>query len=78
MSVADSFPSSPVVLVTGAAKRLGRAIAVSLASQGWRVVVHYHHSASDAQDTVQACEALTNDAGGFVDENGHVINPSPL
>jgi hypothetical protein len=22
-----------------------------------------------------ACEALTNDAGGFVDENGHVINP---
>ena len=29
MSVADSFPSSPVVLVTGAAKRLGRAIALS-------------------------------------------------
>ena len=47
--------SSPVVLVTGAAKRLGREIAVALAAGGWRVAVHYRSSQQDAIDTVAAC-----------------------
>jgi len=37
------------VLVTGAAKRLGRAIALDLAGAGWNVAVHYHGSAADAE-----------------------------
>ncbi|HVW74917.1 MAG TPA: SDR family oxidoreductase [Rhizomicrobium sp.] len=37
------------VLVTGAAKRLGRAIALDLAGAGWNVAVHYHGSATDAE-----------------------------
>lgn len=37
-----------VVLVTGAAKRLGRNIAEFFASAGWAVAVHYHHSATEA------------------------------
>lgn len=40
------------VLVTGAAKRLGRAIALDLASHGFTVVVHTHKSVSDAALTV--------------------------
>ena len=32
------------VLVTGAAKRLGRAIALDLAAAGWNVAIHYHGS----------------------------------
>ena len=40
------------VLITGAARRLGRATALSLASQGVNVVVHYHHSAEDAHTLV--------------------------
>ena len=47
--------SSPVVLVTGAAKRLGREIALALAAGGWRVAVHYRSSQQDAIDTVAAC-----------------------
>jgi NAD(P)-dependent dehydrogenase (short-subunit alcohol dehydrogenase family) len=35
-------------LVTGAAKRIGRAIALSLANAGWNIAIHYHHSADDA------------------------------
>ena len=36
----------PVVLVTGAARRLGRAIAIELAHGGFDIALHYRHSAS--------------------------------
>jgi len=36
-------------LVTGAGKRLGRAIALSLAKEGVEVVVHYNNSAKEAE-----------------------------
>ena len=38
----------PVVLVTGGAQRIGRAIALELAAAGWRVAVHYRQSAAEA------------------------------
>ena len=55
MSAADS---SRVVLVTGAARRLGREIALALAGAGWRVAVHYRGSAEDAAQTAVDCAAL--------------------
>lgn len=47
-----------VVLVTGAAKRLGRDIAVGLAAQGWDVAVHCHTSLADAEQTRSDIQAL--------------------
>jgi NAD(P)-dependent dehydrogenase (short-subunit alcohol dehydrogenase family) len=47
-----------VVLVTGAALRLGREIALALARAGWRVAVHYRGSAVDAQQTAADCAGL--------------------
>lgn len=47
----------PVALVTGAGLRLGAAIALHLARQGWDVAIHYRHSAAAAQTTAQACQA---------------------
>ena len=44
-----------VVLVTGAAKRIGRGIAMRLAQEGSRVIVHYHHSEDEARSTAKEC-----------------------
>jgi NAD(P)-dependent dehydrogenase (short-subunit alcohol dehydrogenase family) len=38
----------PAVLITGAARRVGRAIALELARAGWAVAVHHNASAEDA------------------------------
>jgi NAD(P)-dependent dehydrogenase (short-subunit alcohol dehydrogenase family) len=38
-------------LVTGAAKRLGRAIALDLAGAGWNIALHYHGSDAEAHQT---------------------------
>ncbi len=58
--------SSPrVVLVTGAAVRLGREIALALAASGWQVAVHYRSSADDAIETVADCARLSGVSAAF-------------
>ncbi len=47
-----------VALVTGAAKRVGRAIALELAAAGCDVAIHYHHSEADAGELVERIEKL--------------------
>ena len=46
-----------VVLVTGAARRVGRAVALRLAQAGCDLAVHYRRSAAEAAETVSACRA---------------------
>jgi NAD(P)-dependent dehydrogenase (short-subunit alcohol dehydrogenase family) len=50
--------TTPVALVTGAAKRIGRTIALALARDGWDVGVHYGTSQDEATQTVREIEAL--------------------
>jgi len=49
-----------IALVTGAGARLGRAMAVALGEDGWKVAVHYHSSSDGADET---CD-LIRKAGG--------------
>jgi NAD(P)-dependent dehydrogenase (short-subunit alcohol dehydrogenase family) len=49
-------PVPPVALVTGAARRIGRAIALDLAARGFAVAVHHLRSADAAQDAVETIE----------------------
>jgi NAD(P)-dependent dehydrogenase (short-subunit alcohol dehydrogenase family) len=52
MAPQSNHPRS--ALVTGAADRVGAAIARALAADGWRVVVHFRSSAEKANATVDA------------------------
>ncbi len=47
-----------VVVVTGAAKRIGRAIALRLAREGARVAIHYNGSEAEARATALECDAI--------------------
>jgi NAD(P)-dependent dehydrogenase (short-subunit alcohol dehydrogenase family) len=51
------------VLITGAARRVGAAIARELAADDWNVIVHYHRSAPEAEQLA----AEIRDAGGACD-----------
>ena len=55
----------PVVLVTGAARRLGRAVALHLGARGWDVAVHYRGSADEAAQTARDIAALGARAEAF-------------
>ncbi len=46
-----------VILVTGAAKRIGRGIALRLAQEGARVAIHYSSSEEEARATAAECNA---------------------
>lgn len=62
--LADSQSGQPqTALVTGAGRRLGRAIAVALGGRGMRVAVHYHGAEQGARET----------AGEIVDAGGDAI-----
>ncbi|MCM2345281.1 MAG: SDR family oxidoreductase [Acidovorax soli] len=65
MSTPFLSPRPRTVLVTGAARRLGRCIALALAAGGWQVAVHYRASAQDAINTAAACAELAGTSAHF-------------
>ena len=58
---AENLPKA--ALVTGAARRIGRALAAGLAADGWAVAVHYGKSRAEAEEAVSA----------IVDAGGHAV-----
>jgi pteridine reductase len=54
-----------VALVTGAGKRLGRAVALRLAAEGADIAVHYGKSQSEAQELVAEIEKSARKAAAF-------------
>jgi NAD(P)-dependent dehydrogenase (short-subunit alcohol dehydrogenase family) len=50
--------SQGAALVTGSARRVGRAIALKLAENGFDIALHYHYSQIDAHKTAQEVQAL--------------------
>src|SRR5262245_50940196 len=54
-----------VALVTGAGKRLGRAVALRLAEEGMDVAVHYGNSAKEAAEVVGKIQEMGQKAVAF-------------
>ena len=58
----DKLLTGKTALVTGAAKRIGRAIALALAENGANVAITYLGSQSESEETVRSLAALDVDA----------------
>jgi len=52
-----TYVTNKTALVTGAGRRIGRAIAMDLARKGWVVIVHYNSSIAEAEKTVNTIKA---------------------
>ncbi len=72
----DQGPAT--ALVTGAARRLGRAIALDLARRGWSVGVHYHASAAEALAVVEEIKSTGGQAAAFAADLARSEAPEPL
>ncbi|TQV83572.1 SDR family oxidoreductase [Denitrobaculum tricleocarpae] len=58
-----NYPRS--VLITGAAKRIGRALALDFAAQGWTVAAHYRSSSAEADSLIAEIAATGGKAHAF-------------
>lgn len=54
--------SGKIILITGAAKRIGREIALTLAGRGASILIHYHNSRNDALRLRKEIEFLGSEA----------------
>jgi NAD(P)-dependent dehydrogenase (short-subunit alcohol dehydrogenase family) len=58
-TAAARAPETPrIVLITGAARRIGRSLALGFAARGWDVAVHYGASREEADEVVAEIVAL--------------------
>lgn len=63
-----------VALVTGGAHRLGRATALALAGVGARVIIHYHQSGDQAEQTLADLRACGVEAHGIAGDLSQVAD----
>lgn len=66
------------VLITGAGRRIGRALAEDLGAAGWHVAVHYHHSSDEADEVVAAITAKGGRAAAVQADLGDAASVAAL
>ena len=68
MSNVHALPSThaPVILITGAARRVGAAMAVALHAAGARVILHARQSVADAETLAQSLNAVRPESAAVV------------
>jgi len=61
--------SGPVAFITGAAKRIGAAMACQLHSEGYRVIIHYGHSKDEALALAEKLNSQREDSATCLQAN---------
>ncbi|WP_334059312.1 pteridine reductase [Alteromonas sp. S005] len=61
--------SGPVALITGAAKRIGAAMACKLHNEGYRIIIHYGHSKDDAFALAEKLNSVRADSATCLQAN---------
>ncbi|MDE2131203.1 MAG: SDR family oxidoreductase [Betaproteobacteria bacterium] len=56
--MSTSSPAAGIALVTGAARRLGKSMALALAAAGWDLAIHCHRSHEEALETADEVKRL--------------------
>jgi NAD(P)-dependent dehydrogenase (short-subunit alcohol dehydrogenase family) len=57
-SMSPITPDGQFILITGSARRIGRALALAIARAGWNVIIHHGHSPEEAETLKAEIEAL--------------------
>ena len=57
------------ILITGAAKRIGKEMALSFFKKGWDIVIHYNTSSRDAQDLADEMNAKRSNSAVIIQAN---------
>jgi pteridine reductase len=70
-SSAQPNGDAPVALITGGARRIGATISQWLHRHHYRVVIHYRHSAAEAQRLVDHLNGLRPDSAALVQADLH-------
>ena len=65
-------------LITGAGRRIGRAIALNLALAGWQVAIHYFRSKIEAEEVVTEIKAAGGNAASFCANLGEAGSSAEL
>ncbi len=75
MSSLHAKSKSPAVLITGASRRIGRAIALDFARAGWSLALHYNRSQVDAEQLAFEVRSLGVEAAIF---HADLCNPADV
>ena len=57
------------ILITGAAKRVGKEMALSFFKKGWNIIIHYNSSIEDAQSLADDMNAERKDSATIIQAN---------
>lgn len=63
-----------VALITGGAKRIGKAIVRAFHNNSFNVIIHYHHSQTDAQNLADELNAICDNSAKIIKADLAIVN----
>ena len=60
---------SKTILITGAAKRIGKEIALTFCNLGWNIIIHYNSSKADAEDLANQINSINPESAKIIQAN---------